>query len=291
MKKYSKVTEPKELDFFSIEEDGKGGKQIHCLGYTYYGDEWHNIEVCWFIEPLKEFIAHVAENEDYYNEQLSEYKQYESDNTEEEIVAICNEYYDGKEPDYYLDFTEISEDTPCGNYVSGSYTDEEYVHDLFGNEIGEANAWLKDYGMEVVVEFTDGEDGFYSVGYRKVGTDDTEWYVENDFEHEVAQDIITCIALAKQKAETGIKSLYCVTYVGLSDSEYDANGYSNVYLYDDLDKAKAKLKQLKKEEFENIRQMGQDYELLEDEDDEVRISWCAHGEQVRIEVKPVVLNQ
>lgn len=202
MKEYSKLVEPKELEFFSIEDDGKGGKQIHISEYTYRGDvNWKGIEVCWFIEPLSDFIQHVSENEDYVNEMLCEFKQYENDYDESMIVEICNTYFDGKEPDYYLDYTEINEDTPCGNYVCGEYTNEEYVRDLFGNDLGIANWHLTDYGMEVVVEVSDDEDSYFNVGYRHIGKDDTEWYVENDFEHEVAQDIITAMEIAKKQGE------------------------------------------------------------------------------------------
>ena len=291
MKKYSKVTSAKELDFFSIESDGKGGKQIHILGYTYYGDEWHNIEVCWFIEPLTEFIAHVKDNENYVGEQLSEYKQYESDNTEEEIVTICNEYYDGKEPDYYLDFTEINEDTPCGNYVSGSYTNEEYVRDLFGNELFAANVNLYDYGMEVVVEVAVDDEGYFNVGYRHIGKDDTEWYAENDFEYEVAQDIVTCAAIAKKQGEVDQRRVWIVTHTSISMNDYAANGHTSARVFDTEEKAMAKLKAWKDEELQFAKDEEREVTIYEDDDKEFRMGWCMDSEQLRICVHSEPMNK
>lgn len=85
--------------------------------------------------------------------------------------------------------------------------------------------------------------------------------------------------------------MWCVTYVGLSDSEYKANGYSEVALYATKDAAKAKLKAWRDNEIAELKEQERDYEILEDEDDECRISWCGHGEQIRIEVHEVELNK
>ena len=117
MKKFEKVTEHQDLDFYSIELNSKGVKQIHISGFTYYGDHPELVEVCWFIEDLDEFICHVADDESYVDNELSEYKQYIKDCTDEEIVNIINEYFNGKPADYILDYKEITMNTPCGNYV------------------------------------------------------------------------------------------------------------------------------------------------------------------------------
>ena len=85
--------------------------------------------------------------------------------------------------------------------------------------------------------------------------------------------------------------MWCVTYVGLSDSEYKANGYSEVALYADKNAAKAKLKAWRDNEIADLKEQERDYEILEDEDDECRISWCGHTEQIRIEVHEVELNK
>ena len=122
MEKFNKVTEPMELEFFSIDPDGNGGKEIHIGGYTYdsgsdEGDgSWRNVEYTFCIIPLKEFIKNLAEDEDYINNIEGEIKQYIGDCTEEEVVEYINNYFNGKPADYTLTYGEITEDTPCGNY-------------------------------------------------------------------------------------------------------------------------------------------------------------------------------
>ncbi len=118
MKKFGAIAAPEEFDFFCIENDGKGGKQIHILGYTYYGDGWKVADVCWFIEPLSEFVQHISEDEDYVDSTMSECKQYEKDLTDEECLDTINSYFNGKPADYRLGFKDVTIDTPCGNYVN-----------------------------------------------------------------------------------------------------------------------------------------------------------------------------
>ena len=123
------LTAPEELDFFSIFED-KGVKYIHIFGYSYKSESneyvsednpngiyWANMECCWFIEPLAEFIAHIKENENYVDDTYCELKQYQGDLTAEEMTETINTYFDGHCPDAYLTFEEIAMDTPCGDYV------------------------------------------------------------------------------------------------------------------------------------------------------------------------------
>lgn len=117
------VTEPKEMEFFSIEDDGHGGKQIHILGYCYTEGEdngdgpWRNVEYTWFIEPLQEFIEHLKQDEDYVDNHASELTQYIGDHTDEEIVDIINHYFCGHTANAVLHYSDITIDTPCGDYV------------------------------------------------------------------------------------------------------------------------------------------------------------------------------
>lgn len=130
MEKFEKVTKPLELDFYSISEVD-GIKVIHIFGYSYKSDSmefvskqnpdgvyWANMECCWFIEPLEEFIQNLRADYNYVNDAYCEVKQYQSDNNDEQMVNIINHYFDGKPADAYLAFEEITMDTPCGNYVN-----------------------------------------------------------------------------------------------------------------------------------------------------------------------------
>ena len=116
MEKFNKATEPEELDFYSIYKRNEK-KEIHVFGYTYYGDKWNSLEVCWFIEELADFIKHLQNDEEYVNTMYSELKQYQQDFSDEETVNCINHYFDGEPADYRLPFSEITMETPCGNYV------------------------------------------------------------------------------------------------------------------------------------------------------------------------------
>ena len=85
--------------------------------------------------------------------------------------------------------------------------------------------------------------------------------------------------------------MYAVTYVGLSENEWDANGYSEVAVFDTIEKAKAKLQTWKDSEIENLKAEGRTYEITNDDDDDYRIEWCGGDEQVRLAVMPVVFNK
>lgn len=122
MTKFEKVSEPMEMDFYSIEMNDRGEKQIHISGFTEKGDEWRCIDVCWFIEPLEKFIKHVSELKDHVGIEYATHTQYQKDYLEKGgIVRTINEYFDGKPADYILSFPEITIDSPCGNYVSLFY--------------------------------------------------------------------------------------------------------------------------------------------------------------------------
>ena len=118
------VTEPKEVEFFSIEHDGQGGKQIHVWGYTYTEGEdngdgpWRNVEYTGFIEPLQEFIDHLNAEENYVDNHASLLTQYIGDYTDEQVVDIINHYFNGHTANRRLHYSEITIDTPCGDYIA-----------------------------------------------------------------------------------------------------------------------------------------------------------------------------
>ncbi len=124
MEKFNAVTEPMELEFYSIEDDGQGGKDIHVFGYLYANGEdngegeWRDVEYTGFIEPLEDFIRHYAEDDSYVDNTAGDLNQYIGDCTDEEVVDIINHYFCGHPADYRLPYSEITADTPCGNYVA-----------------------------------------------------------------------------------------------------------------------------------------------------------------------------
>ena len=118
-----RVTEPEEMEFYSIEPDGKGGKQIHILGYTYASDNntkdyWRVAEGTFMIFPLQEFIDNLKQDEDHVNNLWCDAKLYEGDYTDEQVVDIINHYFNGQTANRRLHYSEITIDTPCGDYIA-----------------------------------------------------------------------------------------------------------------------------------------------------------------------------
>lgn len=117
------ITEPKEVELYSIEPDGKGGKQIHIFAFTYASDNdtedyWRFTEGTFIIVPLQEFIDNLKADVDYVGRLWGETKQYEGDRTEQEIVNDINHYFNGKTANAELHYSEITMDTPIGDYIS-----------------------------------------------------------------------------------------------------------------------------------------------------------------------------
>lgn len=127
---FTSVIKPFQADFYSIYEY-LGKKHIHINGYTYRSDSkefvtednpngiyWANVEVCWFIFTLDEFIDRFR-NEDMFVDSVYEgLTQYQDDLTTEEMTNTINEYFNGYGADGYLSFGDLTEDTPCGNYIN-----------------------------------------------------------------------------------------------------------------------------------------------------------------------------
>ena len=113
-----KVTEPEAMEFYSIEPDGQGGKQIHVWGYCYTEGPWRNVEYTGFIEPLQEFIDHLKQNENYVDDTAADVKQYIGDYTDEGMADIINHYFCGHTANRRLHYSEITIDTPCGDYIA-----------------------------------------------------------------------------------------------------------------------------------------------------------------------------
>lgn len=111
------VMEPTGTEFYSIEPDGHGGKNIHVFGYCYYVDTWKNVEYTGFIEPLQEFIEHLKADAHYVDNAASELNQYIGDFNDTDMANIINHYFNGHTADRRLAYSEITTATPCGDYI------------------------------------------------------------------------------------------------------------------------------------------------------------------------------
>lgn len=106
---------PHSYEFYSIE-----GLRVHVSAYL-----WHSEERGWVLTEFT--FCYVPKMELLYNDDglrrqfiVDEYEeqvqQYEKDGlTEEEALDICNNYADRQR---LLDYADITEDTPDGNYVN-----------------------------------------------------------------------------------------------------------------------------------------------------------------------------
>jgi len=118
MTRFKPVRQPEAIDFYAVELDDMGQKQISLLGYTYKGDNWKTIDVRGVCLPLSEFVDGMQGHEDYVNSLYEASKEYEHDVTAEQCVVAINHFFDGEPADYRLQFEDVTIDTPVGNYVN-----------------------------------------------------------------------------------------------------------------------------------------------------------------------------
>ena len=136
MKKFEPVTEPIEGIYYKV-GIYDGVKCIHILGSIVgedYPDAWCQDRYNHFVMSLHYFVYHIAEDNelnfmDDYNR--LDYETAEEELSDEKMAKIVNHYFDGKAPDAYLNFCELNNDTPCGNYihmgVMDAYGNSDYV--------------------------------------------------------------------------------------------------------------------------------------------------------------------
>lgn len=118
MKRFNKVRKPKHLEFYTIYEGADGVKRIHIFGYCYKADDhWANMECNHFTDTVKEFVANIKADADYVDNTYQVLNQYQGDHSAQEMADIINRYFDGKPAGRYLAYGDITEETPCGDYV------------------------------------------------------------------------------------------------------------------------------------------------------------------------------
>ncbi|MBR5395788.1 MAG: hypothetical protein IK144_12030 [Bacteroidaceae bacterium] len=121
MEKFNGATEPMELEFFTVMNDGRHGKEVHLDGYLYQSEDngegaWRLLEPCGVFIPIAEFVQNVAKEDGYTDRLISEAKQYIEDMDDDGVVECINEFYNGQPADYVLQYNEVTEETPCGHY-------------------------------------------------------------------------------------------------------------------------------------------------------------------------------
>lgn len=118
-----------DCDLYSIEEDGRGGKEVHVFAYYFTNGEsvtdnpdeiFRIVEFSNFDMPVQSFLALVEKNE--VDEESSNYKQYWGDLTEEACKKSIMHYFNGNAGSPLL-YGDITADTPCGNYINISKED------------------------------------------------------------------------------------------------------------------------------------------------------------------------
>lgn len=95
-----------------------GVKYIKFLGYGYRTDEnddkpYRFVEYCFFEVPIRTVLPDIY---GYENEESSDYKQYISECTAEEMFKTYCEYDNGKAP-ILININSIDENTPDGCYI------------------------------------------------------------------------------------------------------------------------------------------------------------------------------
>lgn len=111
--------------FYSIELNENNEKVMHLLGNAYFNDAdetdkpYRLAEWTWMyfsLDKLKEKLYHdILFDVDSFYEYINERVNYLGNYTENEIIEICNNYFDG-ESGNEMHPIEINEELPCGNY-------------------------------------------------------------------------------------------------------------------------------------------------------------------------------
>ena len=130
-----KFKKPEECELFSIiEENGKKYVHVHAFVWEASGERdwkdrehgdgrtnekdgfWVLTEYAGYIVPIEKFIEKIKDP-DYCFEEGVNYEQYDYDCTTKEMAKLLNEYFNGHGPNARLSRSEITVDTPCGDYI------------------------------------------------------------------------------------------------------------------------------------------------------------------------------
>lgn len=114
----TELEEQQDFELYEIYTDYEGKRIIHIFAYTYMGDDWRLTEGTGIIIPLDEFIANFTEQgEEYTDELWRETNQYDGAMSAAELVTTINGFFNGYPADAFLQYGDITPDTPDGNYI------------------------------------------------------------------------------------------------------------------------------------------------------------------------------
>ena len=101
--------------FYTIEQNDNGNKVVHMQGNIYSNDDGNYKYAEWTFMFLEISEAKLMLDTDTFYEYINEQVNYLDDITEENAIAITENYLD-EDPGAQLHIADITEDTPCGNY-------------------------------------------------------------------------------------------------------------------------------------------------------------------------------
>lgn len=143
-----------------------------------------------------------------------------------------------------------------------------------------ANEAVSEHNCEIIVKKN--KDRFYSVSIKH--GNDVEEFADNYLEDELSGCIHDAWSIISKRGNNN--KCYIVSYVGLSTSESDANGYNEVFLFDSFEDARKKMLALFESERESVTEMG-DIPYANYKYNYACVSWAGGEEEVKIYIHEV----
>ena len=90
---------------------------------------------------------------------------------------------------------------------------------------------------------------------------------------------------------TEMNVVYVVNRVHISASEYNQNGYTQTYLYKDINRAKRNLKALRAADISELERLDNDYEIYTDTDEKFHVAWDSDLEMIFITLNKQIIDK
>lgn len=163
-------------------------------------------------------------------------------------------------------------------FVIETLDDVRALHRYFG----ELNACIHPY--DCITADIEDEDG------NKVFTPAEARYYDAlaDIARDVCEAHDVDIAEWVMSDPTPPRPLYIVTYVGLSDDNPDANGYTKVYRYYNYTDAVKARERMAEEEMQTQHEAGFEPRLVRESEAKWRVLWCGDCQQVILQLHIIV---